>query len=432
MKKLIAALILVVVAVVFTAPYFTGKVAEIETLKLVDYMNETAFKNGETQVIEYNRGFRQTIARYKYTPPSWINKDSEGIAYVCQSQHKLTGIEYQCKLEEDSTYKEFVEPLSLTGTVSIFGDITQKIAFTGLNDVDFDGELIDLPKAFFALTTDASLSFYKVKARSEPFAHTNNEGVQVAFDGLSIDANLSQIARLLFTGEMSIALGDMTVVKDSEEVSIKGLSISTNTSAQKDNLDTEFSLAIDQITLPETPYDSTESIDFSFAIKGLDKQAMVDYVEIGSEMQDSLFMALSSDEEPSIANMLSLYSRLIPAMEKMLKENLELSIDASGTLNNKVNKANFNFTLLESLTFAQLPMLALDPQSTVEKFEANFSALINQVLIDNNPEMAELIEQIPFIKVGDDNYKLDLKFNQDIQLNNKIISVDELKATFEK
>ena len=46
--------------------------------------------------------------------------------------------------------------------------------------------------------------------------------------------------------------------------------------------------------------------------------------------------------------------------------------------------------------------------------------------------MAELIEQIPFIKVGDDNYKLDLKFNQDIQLNNKIISVDELKATFEK
>ena len=84
------------------------------------------------------------------------------------------------------------------------------------------------------------------------------------------------------------------------------------------------------------------------------------------------------------------------------------------------------------MTFAQLPMLALDPQSTVEKFEANFSALINQVLIDNNPEMAELIEQIPFIKVGDDNYKLDLKFNQDIQLNNKIISVDELKATFEK
>ena len=233
---------------------------------------------------------------------------------------------------------------------------------------------------------------------------------------------------------MSIALGEMKVVKDSKEVSIKGLFISTNTSAQKDNLDTEFSLAIDQITVPETPYDSTESIDFSFAIKGLDKQAMVDYVEIGSEMQDSLFMALSNDEELSsnFTNMLSLYSRLIPVMEKMLKENLELSINASGTLNNKVNKLNFSFTLLESLTFAQLPMLALDPQSTVEKFEANFSALINQVLIDNNPEMAKFIEQSPFIKVGDDNYKLDLKFNQDIKLNNKIISVEELKATFEK
>jgi len=137
LKKIII-LVLVIAAVFIGGPFYSGKVAETETMKLVEKMNQSSTEYGSTEVLKYDRGMRSTSARYKYTPPAAFaafTKDFGEIVYTCDSSHGITGIDYTCSLEGESVYSKFVaenldgkDPLSVYGSISAFGGISQTIA----------------------------------------------------------------------------------------------------------------------------------------------------------------------------------------------------------------------------------------------------------------------------------------------------------------
>ncbi len=60
LKKIIIVLIILAVALVVGAPYFTGKIAETETLKMVEKAKEDPSLYGKMEIVSYDRGYRST------------------------------------------------------------------------------------------------------------------------------------------------------------------------------------------------------------------------------------------------------------------------------------------------------------------------------------------------------------------------------------
>jgi len=74
MKKLAGIIIIVVIAVVIAAPYFTGKFAEIQVNNLVSNLNETQLQNGTTEILTYERSMFSSTSTYRYSLPTHLNQ----------------------------------------------------------------------------------------------------------------------------------------------------------------------------------------------------------------------------------------------------------------------------------------------------------------------------------------------------------------------
>ena len=165
MKKIIV-LLVIIVAVFVGAPFITGKIAETETRKLVDNINQNAEQSGNIDILSYERSMRSTNARYQYTPPAHFAALFPGHADIvlnCDSSHGITGIDYQCKFEGESSYSKFVateldgkDPISIYGSVSAFGGLSQTIEVSEVKDFNLDGGTLTIPNANITIGSDTS------------------------------------------------------------------------------------------------------------------------------------------------------------------------------------------------------------------------------------------------------------------------------------
>ena len=139
MKKSVFIGIVLTIALLLGAPYLSGKIAETQTLKWVDAINRESKLYGDLDVLSYHREFASSRAKYAYTPPLLLAKilqSNDAIEYSCDSQHGVWGVDFACQLERAGAYTEFVEqqlagvdPLSMHGSLSAFGKITQTFEF---------------------------------------------------------------------------------------------------------------------------------------------------------------------------------------------------------------------------------------------------------------------------------------------------------------
>ena len=152
MKKSVFISIFLTIALLLGAPYLSGKIAETQTLKWVDAINREPKLYGDLDVVSYHREFASSCAKYAYTPPLLLAKilqSNDAIEYSCDSQHGVWGVDFACQLERAGAYTEFVEqrlagvdPLSMHGSLSAFGKITQTLEFDAIANVFIVGDFV--------------------------------------------------------------------------------------------------------------------------------------------------------------------------------------------------------------------------------------------------------------------------------------------------
>lgn len=436
MKKIIIALILVLLVVFVGAPYFTGKVAETETAKMIEVMNKSSTEYGLSEIISYERRMRSTTARYKYTPPilfSELTQISDGITYTCESKHGITSIDYNCTLDGESSYINFVnenlngnDPLTMFGTVSMFGSITQTLSFDGIENLDIDGETINLPKALLLVETDFALSRYKINGNSDAFEVSGENNETVSIGKMTLEGDIAQIESSLFSGNAAMEVEHFNIQSPLAQTSIKSLSVSTKTSEHGELINSDVLLSIKEVVAPNIPFESVKDINFGLNAKNLDKQALIDYQTIVTEIQRDLLLSNEANAAPDL-NPVHL-AKLMPILERMLKQGLEVNTNVSVALNEKPNEVTLDLALLESLTLAQLPLFLTDPDNALAKLDVAFKTTLNKSVVDSHPLAALVIPQNPLVSATSNAYELDLKLSKIIELNGNVMSFAELQS----
>jgi uncharacterized protein YdgA (DUF945 family) len=435
LKKLIIALVLLIAVLAVGAPYYTGKVAETETMKLVDKINASSTEYGLTEILSYDRGIRSTSARYKYTPPTnfaeFANQFGD-IVYRCDSDHGITGIDYSCELEGESTYSKFVaehldgkDPISVFGSISMFGGFTQSISLDQVEGIDIDGATLNLPDALVSISTDANASEFYMSGNSDAFEMQGN-GETFSVGKMTLEVDFVRVVESLFTGDMLMKVEHFSTKGALGETSVKGLSVLSNASDQGDTLSSKVLFSADQVSSSGSPFESISNINVGVDFKGLDKQSVIEYQAFTEQLQQDSLAALSNPDEPQADPMHT--AQLMPILEGMLKRGLEISTNLSADFDGKPNKVALDLKLLDSLTIEQLSLFMSKPDDALKKIHLLLDASFDKGLVDSQPMAAAFIAESPLVAADNDNYSLNLELGEKIELNGKVMSFAELQT----
>ncbi len=434
MKKIIIPVV-IIAAIFVGAPYLTGKIAETETKKMIDGFNQSASTYGTTEVLSYERGLRSTQARYKYLPPAQFAgfaKEFGEIIYACDSSHGVTGIDFSCNLEGESAYSKFVteelggkDPLSIYGSISAFGGISQTIALEEVKNFELDGATVTIPNAKITVDTDAKGSAIKLSGGSDAFDMQGN-GQTMNVGAMSLSGDMEKVGEGLFVGDFVMDLESFVAGGPLGETSIDGMSVRTETAENGDNLSSNAVISIKQIVSAVMPFESVKDINMAMDIDGLDKQAFIEYQQIAQQMQADAMLAIEGNQEPPMPQ--AQMAQLTPVIEKMLKQGLDLSSKVSAKLNGENNDIALKLKLLESLSFSQLPQFMTAPDEALKKVNIKLDASLAKQVVDGQPMAAAFITRSPLVSANADDYALNLALGQEISLNGKEMSFAELQA----
>lgn len=435
LKKIIIVLIILAVALVVGAPYFTGKIAETETLKMVEKAKEDPSLYGKMEIVSYDRGYRSTNAKYSYTPPAFMEAiigSNEAIEYGCDSKHGILGIDYLCKLEGSNAYIDFVnanldgkDPLSMYGSVSAFGGITQTLEIDAIENLDIDGESISTPNALISVETDSEMKAFSIDGRSDAFNFEDNNNA-ISIGKLSIKGDVEAIADLVYAGDFDMSLENFNFKDDENDVAVSGMSMSSKSSENGENMDSLAVFKVASIKTGSPAMESVEDVKVEVEFNGIDTEAFAEYQAFSMKIQREMLSSLETGAEPEMDPNMML--QMLPIFEKMLKPGLEVNMAFDAKLNGTDNSLALDSTLLEPLTFTQMTMFVTNTEEALKKLDIKLDTALAKSFVDSQPMAAGMISQSPLIETTTEAYKLKLALGDKIELNGKTLSYEELQT----
>jgi len=258
MKKLAGIIIIVVIAVVIAAPYFTGKFAETQVNNLVSNLNETQLQNGTTEILTYERSMFSSTSTYRYSLPTHLNQIFGNIGtfeYGCDINHGITGVDYVCRIINNEAYTNFIndyfdgnDPVSMNGVAGLFGGLTQFLTIEEIKDLQEDGTTLNLAKTELSLTTDKSFSDFSVNGALPSMSIVDED----TLNDLVIEADLKKIQNNLFSGDTNFNVDNFKFDMADESLSLSNFKFVTNTKENGENLDSGGTLSFDKSTTSKT------------------------------------------------------------------------------------------------------------------------------------------------------------------------------------
>jgi len=434
MKKLAGIIILIVVVVLVAAPYFTGKFAETEINNMVTVLNQTPSQNGTTEILSYERSVFNTTSSYRYTLPAHFSQMFGNIVsfeYNCDINHGITGIDYVCHLMNNESYSAFIneyfegnDPISMNGVVSLFGGLTQFITIDEIKDLKSDGTTFNLAKTELSLTTDKNFSDFIVKGDLPSMSISDSNGT-MTLNKLVLGADLAKIQETLFSGDMNFSIDDFKFDKENETFSLNDLKFSSSSYEDGDNLDTSATFSINEINTADGPFSSIKDGKLELEMNGVNQEALVEYNSFWQEMQMDLVSSLDSESQSNTnpADMM----QVLPILEKILTEDLDLDINLSGKLDDQENSMKLSLDLLDSVTMADAMTLAIAPQDVLEKIDFKLSASFDKDTLNIQPQAANTIMNSPLFKESSDSYNIELELGSEIEINDEAMTFEELQ-----
>jgi len=436
MKKLLVTLAVIAGIAIFCVPYVTGKVAESETRRFIDQINQSRSEYGATEIVAYKRGFRTTEASYRYTLPTVSSGLNEvgSIEYNCQSRHGITEISFSCKLTGDNDYSKFVDenldgkdPLSMTGSVSIFGKIDQRFAIDAIQGLSLDSGVFDITKTELRISTDNELSHYQMSGNSGGV--TISRGAeQMTLGRVKVEGDLNESKEGLLLGDVQLNIAGLTTKEGNETFEINGLDIATSAAKNGINTDSTLSMSVDNVSAKSSPFTSIQNVDLTLIMNGINTAALVEYQEFAKRLQQDMLASLESDEQPNAGIARSM--EVVPIIEKILSSEVLLEAVLSVRLDQQPASASIKIELLEAINFDELQMLLTVPQQVLPKLDIKLRSNVAKELVESQAILENAIAQSPLFRSSAEEYSSELMLGKKNALNGNDISLDELQMLF--
>ena len=325
MKKLIIFAVIILATVLIGAPFVTGKVAETQITTMLNQINSSPELTGNNELLSYERSAFSTHAELRYTLPGAYQAltNLEYFDYQCHLDHGAIGIDYSCKLSENSEYQKFIDtyfsgkdPIVMNGEINAFGDITHTISIDELNDFSLQGsdDSISMSKSTLTIETDKDLLNHRITGNLDNLT-LSSSSESMSASNLEIDSDISKLGDNLFVGDFNAEIKDLQLPGSGNDININGFSIKTNAHENGENLESNLSVSLQELSAPSAgaQVGTIENVNFTMGVGGLNTEAFSAYQEFALQAQKQSLSGNPS-QGPAIAP-----TEIVPYFEAMLQ-----------------------------------------------------------------------------------------------------------------
>ncbi|MEM7359578.1 MAG: DUF945 family protein [Pseudomonadota bacterium] len=431
MKKLLVLIVVVAVFVALFMPYVTGRVAEEATLQLASQVNANSEEYGELEVVEYDRGYGSTQSNFSWSPGGSYGALMSGlfgdpVRYSCEGDHGVLEYSYECRPLNVEAYKEFVEqelggkdPLTISGSVSVFGTLTQTLNLEEFELNNEEQEKLKVLPGQLSIKSDRELNNFAVDGDFEGLVASGADG-DFAVNGLSVNGNIRLNQHRLAIGDMELTAQDIGMQSDSDgEVQFQGLSMRSVATEQGDTMAIEYGMSLDKVIQTEAtePVDMND-IELDLQLQGIDMEQLGNFTKKYQELS-------KLPPEESNAARLTMMSDL----EGLLKSGLKLNTTASANYASEPMYAKLDVELVGNLSLGDFVLLAVNPQGLFSKFKAHMNTQVPKVVLEGNETAMAALASNPLYIESDRSYNSDIELiDNDVTINGNKMSIEELLA----
>jgi len=432
MNKLLIIVLLIIATVLLGGPFLSGKIAEKETVDALQAFNQKA-SFGSNELISFDRGYSSSKAKLRYAAPSFLDKKGKHTYdYNCDVKHKVIGVKYQCTLDQSGDYGEFVkqylngkDPLSFGVSASATGAVNYEFEIEPFTAKTEGNELISFKQASINIETDKDFSKIVYEYDLDGGSIKDKEGLMI-IGKINAEGSFKKLDGLMFLGNGTAQFDSISITSPKEKFTMNDMKIDVDQDEAGDTIDTKFNVTINSAD-SHKEIGKIEDIKFNFDWLGVNRQALMDYTKAIQDIQSSALSAAAAGDTSFGNQMQGKSMALIPIIEKLLSKDSSLNVNLSADILNDKNSFDLRLKLLDSLTMADSMMFAFAPKEALKKIDLKLKSSIRKSLINKTPQMA-IISSNPLFMESKKAYEMDLILGEDISLNGKSMSVEQLQS----
>lgn len=442
MKNLLILMLVVAVCTAIGMPYVTGRVAETVTQELATQVTANSLEYGSLEIIDYDRRYRSTNAAYKWqAPPQLAPLFRTPLEFECVGTHGVISYDYQCRAQNMSQYQEFVktalagkDPITVGGSVSIFGTVTQRLhleEFTLTND---EGQTVAVQPGVIELQTDRELKNFALDGSFDGLT-MNDKAETLAMQPLAVQGSMSINQHQLAIGEVVVELQGMQVTSAQDgSINLSGIELSSYTAEDGANLASGYQLNVALFeqqggsqALDAEQVHRVKDILFGVDIAGLDMLQLAEVLERVKQLSKYTASQALTDEQESSRNAQAI--AMLPELERLLQPGLSFSAELDADYDDAALTADVDLELLSSLSLSDFILLSVQPQAFFAKLRAEFSNRLPAALVAANPAAAAAMAQSHWYVQEGDSYVAEISLAAEkITVNGVAYSVDQFLA----
>lgn len=441
MKKIVAAVVVILVLAGVGVPYISGFIMEKGVRHSVAEFNSRYGDAGakmKIEILNYDRGYSSTEIEYKIDlGDASVVPGIQDIIFVERAKHKYTGAVSKTSLEKNIWYTEFItehlggkDPFHLETEYTLKGDFRSVFTLDPFSAV-IEGETLQSRAGEFVLESDFDFKQMKTSGNWEGASVTE----KFEISGLSFDSDVRIISTYLWDGDMTFALEKMMATEGTtttELANVKGEYTATYNEEKN-------TLEFDAIYGIENMLSNAEYIDNAsarFGMKGIDAAAYEEAMELYMKMFSGMLSEMAELEnnpeqlaQAVEAKMMEISFQLMAIYEKFLKGGLEIYIsDLQADLPQGDIKGNLSIKLEKDMTMAQMFPMMNQPQILFDyiSFATDFS--MPSVLAGGNPQLINPIypgmKTGLFVEEGDNLVHRSETKNKQLYINGELLKLN--------
>jgi len=374
MKKIFAAVVMILIVAGVCAPFVNGLVMERIVMRSQDNLNRMYTESGtgmNIEIISYDRSFSSTEIEWRVKLGNLATVYGvDEIIFVDRADHGFTGVVSTTSLEKNQWFVDLLNdnldgrnPLGITTTYRLWGKI-KSVVDIGAFSFQVSNETVDFRPARVVAESDAGLRRFVSKASWDGLSVED----KFRIDGSSLMYDLEKISTYIWDGVISCEISGISMEDEAESFELINFQgeYALDFDREKNTLSTGGTVKIDNLA---SGSEGIKDAFVRFTVNNINAQGYEEFMRLYTRAVnvalDSIDAAQDSPDTMDKVNqerMTAVGLQMLAAYEKLLKEGLEMSIpelraqhSTGGIIGNVAVQLN------QDVTFAQLGLIAMQP-----------------------------------------------------------------------
>ncbi len=397
MKKIILAVVVLLIIAGSCTPFFSGLLIEQIVKRTVGDVNQMYADTGSdmsVEIVTYDRDFYSSRVEWKIKFGALkAFYGIEEMVFLDQAHHGFYGVVSTTSLEKNKWFKNIVNnklngenPLEIKTEYKYSGDIESNIVMDGFSFRQGDDTFEMMPGQVF-IKLDKGIK--NIISQMRWGGCNVPEKFKIA--GLSYDSKMERISKLIWDGNISFAIEHLTARDNSDNFELFDAKCDYTMDYNAEEQSLSFKMGYGAGNIKFVNNDIKDAF-VQLNINRIDARGYEELVRLYSQMMNNVVRDIVRTKENPDAikeaveqHMGTIWIQMLGLYEKLLKKGFEIQIaDLKAELPQGNIKGDFTLSLKKDMTMAQFIPIMMQPSVALDIFSLKSELIFPYQLIGDN------------------------------------------------